>query len=273
LHVDSIRELQAVRRLVVLAAPQEGIGAVSVLVIDANGGIQTRVLERIEGGSERIGEGAELGVNDLRPALAVDGERAFVFSPSGLAAEVDLSSLEVDYHPLVHGRRATRTPAKRYIGSSVWAQTLADGLIAVTGSSSRPYVDKDGNEQILREPAGLELVDTRDWSVRSIDPSADSFAFVSDQLLTRDLLLATGSRWDSGQEGGSAPTGVSAYALDGQRLFRVFKNRHAAVDFVYRNRAYVNVESGVLRVVNLGSGRVVGRRDYKTIPWLITPRG
>jgi hypothetical protein len=106
--------------------------------------------------------------------------------------------------------------------------------------------------------------------VRSIDPSADSFAFVCDRLLTRDLLLATSSRWDSGQEGGS-PSGVSVYALNGQRLFRLFKNRHAAIDLVYRNRAYVNVESGVLRVVNLGLGRVVGKRDYKTIPWLITP--
>ncbi len=273
LHADPLGALRADDRLVVLAAQQEGIGPVKLLLIDAEGTIQSVVLDRIEGGSERIGEGSDVGVNDLRPALTVqpDGRRAFVFSPTGLAAEVDLPTAAVTYHILSHGRLVPAVQAKRYLGSSRWAQALGNGLVVLTGSTSRPYTDKTGKEQVKRVPAGLELVDVRDWSTRTIDPNADSFAFASDRLLTRDMLLATGSRWDSGTGALAQGSGLSAYTLTGERTFRLFKGKGAAVAGVYGTRAFVSLGSEELRVVNLVSGRVIGKRDYKTVPWLILP--
>ena len=273
LHLEVLGAVQARDRLAVLAAPEQGIGPVQLLLVDAQGGIAAADLERIQGGYESIGEGDDRGLKALRPALAVErgGLRAFVFAPSGLSAEVDLSSLAKDYHPLALGGSSPSSRAKRFLHSSRSAQDLGNGLVAVSGSSVTPYLDANGQEQLRFEPAGLDVVDTHDWTVRTIDPAADSFAFVTDRLLTRDMLLATGSRLDSGVAASRTASGLTAYTLEGKRLFHLFGTKWAGVSTVYGNRAFVDIGSSTLRMVNLGSGRVVGTRSYSTIPWLIRP--
>jgi hypothetical protein len=272
LHADPIRTLRAGEELVVLAAPHTGIGPVSVLAIDAEGQVRSVVLDRIEGGRERTGEGSDVGVNALLPALAVqpEGGQAFVFSPGGLAAEIDLATLAVTYHSLAQAARTPAARQKRYTGSSAWAEQVGQGLVALTGSSTQPYIDANGNEQFKTTPAGLVLVDVRDWSARRIDSKADSFALASDKALTEDPLLAAGSSGDSGTSG-EGGNGITAYTVGGRKVFRIFKGQPAFVNLVYGTRIFVSLYEGPLRVVSLGSHRVVGTRDHQTLPWLITP--
>jgi hypothetical protein len=273
LHFEVLAAVQARDRLAVLAAPEQGIGPVQLLLVDAQGGIAAAELDRIRGGYETISHGDDRGLKALRPALAVErgGLRAFVFAPSGLSAEVDLASLAKDYHPLALGGNAPASRAKLFLHSSRFAHDLGNGLVAVSGSSVTPYLDANGQEQLRFEPAGLDVVDTHDWTVRTIDRNADSFAFVTSRLLTRDMLLATGSRSDSGAPGSSTASGLSAYTLNGERLFHLFGSKWAGVDTIFGNRAFVDVASSTVRVVNLGSGRVEGTRSYYTIPRLIRP--
>jgi hypothetical protein len=273
LHFEVLGAVQARDRLVVLAAPERGIGPVQLLIVDSQGGVAATELERIQGGYETIGEGDDRGLKAVRPALVVErgGLRAFVVAPSGLSAEVDLASLAKDYHPLALNAGSPASRAKRFLHFSRYAEDLGNGLVAVSGSSVTPYLDANGQEQLRFEPAGLDVVDTRDWTVRTIDSSVDSFAFVTDRLLTRDMLLTTGSRSDSGVAGSRTTSGLTAYTPEGERLFHLFGTRWAVVDTVFDNRAFVDVGSSTLRVVNLGSGRVVGTRGYSSIPWLIRP--
>src|SRR5207248_5657013 len=64
---------------------------------------------------------------------------------------------------------------------------------------------------------GLKVIDTRRWSVRTIDPRATDAALVSGRLLAWSLL------WDSRTDtfGGS---GLTAYDHGGRRLFHRYGN-------------------------------------------------
>ena len=111
----------------------------------------------------------------------------------------------------------------------------------------------DGRLAVVGE--GLSLVDTGDWRVREVDPEA------SDVRVAGDLLLATGAR-----------AGLRAYGLDGRERFRLFGRAPVWVAGAYGGRAYVEFpDEDVLRVVDLASGRVTGRRPAP-LPWLITGR-
>lgn len=262
---------QGYSRLVVLSATEAGIAPVELLVVDGDGTIRSPMLDRIDGGSERL-PGGEPGVDALRPALAVqrDGQRGFVLAPSGEVAEVDLASLAVTYHSLSSGRRAPASEAKRYKGSSRYAEVLDDRRVAMSGADDRPFLDKHGKELVRHRPAGLELVDTQHWTARTIDPDADSFAVAG------DTLLATGSCWTTASlvHKGS---GLSAYTFEGHRRFRLFKNEEVWIGQVFGTRAFVSrmqaYDPNVYRVVDLTKGRVAGKRSQETLPWLIAPEG
>ena len=107
------------------------------------------------------------------------------------------------------------------------------------------------------EPAGLAILDTRDWTVSALDPGADS-------VTTADgFLLATGSRWSSEQQ---EPTGmgVAAYGADRALRFRLFGGRSVWVEAALGGRAYVSVNSAdgarAVNVVDLETGQVVAER-------------
>jgi hypothetical protein len=144
--------------------------------------------------------------------------------------------------PIGHGEAGTRGAfgrvrewleptayAKGGSGPLRTAHWLGDGILAVTGSDEEPS-DQSGRDAGARErPAGLSLVDTRTWTVRTIDRGA------SEVSVAGGLLLATGF------EPSRDAIGLTAYELDGTRRFQRFAGRQAWVGQVHDARAYVDV--------------------------------
>src|SRR5207253_3469117 len=113
------------------------------------------------------------------PALAVDpsGKRAAVVGSGGLVAEVDLDTLAVAYHP-----QAARSPARAGKAFEGWhrdALWLPNGTLAVTGMDYQ-WTVKNGAEEMSGTPAGVTLVDTRQWTSRVVDDGASSLARAGD---------------------------------------------------------------------------------------------
>lgn len=239
------------RELVLLVAPAQDIGAARLALVDSRGRLRFVGLARMLAGTKALGR---LDFRVERPGLAVDpaGRRAFVVGRD-LVADVDLTSLAVSYHELLRPTsllarvRAWLDPvayAKGASGPMRVARWLGDGLLAVAGA------DED---QTRVRPAGLSLVDTRDWSVRMVDRGA------TDVRVASGLLLATGQE-DAG--------GLTAYSLAGETRFRLFDGRRAWIEQVYDGRAYVGLSGDGRRVVDLAAGRTT-RERVPSLPWLL----
>jgi hypothetical protein len=151
------------------------------------------------------------------------------------------------------------------------ARWLGDGRLAVTGADDELITDRGNREQRSR-PAGLRIVDTRDWTYRTIDPHA-----IAVHVAGR-LLLATG------QSAYLAPDdektgGMTAYTLDGQRRWSLFPGRDAWVEQVAGRRAFVLAGVGTVgtapkpRVVDLRTGRVSADRPDTLPRLLLEPAG
>jgi hypothetical protein len=226
--------------LVALLAPSRAVGTARLAVVNGRGAVRFARLERIAAGSKLLaGDGHR--VDYRRPGLAVDpvGRRAFVAGAS-LIAEVDLRSLAVSYHSLRLRRPAGR--AKAGSGTARMAHWLGGGVLDVSGA--------DEESRAVR-PAGLLLVDTRDWTVRTIDGEARSV------VVAGDLLLATGA------------SGLSGYSFDGTKRFQLFAGDEAWVAQVHDGLAYVGIGGQEpLRVVDLAAGRLIGERT-RPLPWLV----
>jgi hypothetical protein len=153
-------------------------GPAQIAVVDAEG--ETRVATVPQAGVGSAG----LAVDPVgRRAYLVDGERVF---------GVDLRTLDSsDPGPL-------RTLAK-VSGSTRSAHWLGNGLLAVSG------VDRDATGF---RPVGLRLVDVRDRTTRTIDPSATSFTPAG-----RVLLVETAP--------GRRALNVTAYGFDGRQRYRL----------------------------------------------------
>jgi hypothetical protein len=259
-----VRVARSPRELVLLIAPARRVGVARVAVVDDRGGVRFVALERTPAGQQLL-ESASHRLRQSLPGLAVDpsGRRALVVGP-GLVADVDLAGLAVSYHDLAHpisllGRlREWLEPtayAKAASGPVRTARWLGGGILAVTGSDEEPS-DQSGRDAGARvRPAGLSLVDIRNWSVRTIDRGA------TDVRVAGDLLLATGS----GSEPPGDAIGLTAYELDGTRRFQRFAGRRAWVEQVHDARAYVDVfrpgaATESLQVVDLATGRATRAR-------------
>ncbi len=164
--------------LVFLLGARSRIGPVQLAVVDAEG--VTRVVT-VRQAAARAG----LAVDPVgRRAYVVDGERVL---------GVDLRTLAVsDPGPL-------RTLAKAPLGSERSARWLGNGLLAVSG------LDRDATSA---RPAGLRLVDVRDRTSRTIDPTATSFT------LAGRVLLVENAR-------SRRALSVTAYGFDGRQRYRV----------------------------------------------------
>ena len=256
------------RELVLLLAPPKRIGPARLAVVDGAGDVRFVALDRVHAGAEPL-EDVDFGLRQRRPGLAVDapGRRAFV-AEDGVVAEVDLADGAVAYHSLTERRslaarvRDLLDPpayAKGVIGPTRSAHWLGDGWLAVTGA------DEQLTEPRLR-PAGLRLIDTRDWTYRVIDEGA------SDVRVAGGLLLATGAQLD-----GEDTIGLVAYGLDGDRRFSLFADRQPWVHTVVDGRAFVDVgvrpdgSLAPLRVVDLARGRVTGERAGPLPELLLEP--
>jgi hypothetical protein len=258
--------------LVALSVSDDQIAPVQLAVADATGAVRTVRLEQIAGGfvSSAPGSGSDVRQAEL-PGLAVDpaGERAYVVGADQLVAEVDLQTLAVTYHDLQQPRslfaRATSlrplATAKGSAGHIERALWLGNGTLALAGEddSETTSIDTRGNTVIhwATVPTGLKIVDTRSWSVRTIDPNVSEFSFAGGSLLGTGTLLPPDAARATG-------TGLVAYDLAGRKLFHrfgtdydLFTRTAGSYLYVYRN------EHGAdhVLVLKLPSGRLV--RDLR----------
>jgi hypothetical protein len=157
----------------------------------------------------------------LTPALA-----------GGPVAEVDLETLALTSHAPLSGGRAPDGGTSA-IRDALW---LGRGRLAVTGFD-------DGR------PAGLTLVDTRDWTTRKIDRRATNATLAGGRLLAYSF---------SDLAGTAAGSGVTGYSLDGRRIFRRFGDAQVAGVLSLGRRALV---TGVPTIALLDgrTGRVLRR--------------
>jgi hypothetical protein len=230
-------------------------------IVDARGGVRHVVLAKI-----RTGVVADAGIpRRAQAGLAIDKrrQRAFVVAAGAPVAEVDLATGAVWYHEL-HHRSSQRGPAgiaKGPIEGPIrHAIALANGLIAVTGDNHFILRRTGGGatERIL--PAGLQLIDPDDWSVRTIDERSSSVEVADHVMLawTFPMIYVPPEL---------RRIGVTAYTLDGKRRFRLFSGRGVSSLVVAGRYAYAGIggDSGI-QVVELETGRVIRRLGDR--PWL-----
>lgn len=257
--------------LVLLVGPTNGIGPSRLDVFDADGTRRSAQLDGIVAGFTWPDEkaGAPVGTR-LVPGLAIDatGKRAFVVSPAGVVAEMDLGSLVPSYHRWIEqtsplerlaGWLTPPAEAKGVNGPSLTARWLGDGFLAVAGTSEIAALEH-GTLHMSSHPLGLRIVDVRDWTARMLDASADTF------VLSDGTLLARGSSWDSEPQSESG-MGLAAYGADRARRFHLFPGQPVWIGYVYRGRAYVSLSGRTeLKIVDLASGRIAGTRRAEA-PW------
>lgn len=261
--------------LVVLVEQPNEIAAASLAVVDADGGVRSVRLDRIRAGwSWPDGQGTDPIGTTRVPGLAVDpAGTAYVLDASGLVAVVDLSSLDVAYHSLAPASLVARlsnwlTPsaeAKGMNGPVRTAAWLGDGLIAVTGSDYTATRAKDGSIDFTQRPAGLAIVDTLDWTTRTLDPQAYAVA-VAD-----GALLATGGGWSSADQGSGE--GLAVYGPAGTLVRRLFPGTRPYVAGVVGGLALVQVgDNSSYDVVDVATGRIV-RTGSGQSPWPLVGAG
>jgi hypothetical protein len=188
------------------------------------------------------------------PALAVDAGRrlASVVSSRPYALEIDLRRGHVSGHrllpeeSLVDRLRELLEPAAAantrvgLIRSAAW---IGAGRIAVSGYDADAIWRPNGDIAGERRPAGLHVIDTRDWRVRTVDERASAFVAAAGVLLT------------SGREG----RGLAAYSPDGEQRFDVLADRQVEIVATAGSIAYVRaVPDPALLAIDLTRGRVVG---------------
>jgi hypothetical protein len=166
-----------------------------LVVIGPEGELREVALARLKAGVEYKSPG------EIRrfPALAVDpaGERAFVVDEGEPVAEVDLKTLLVSYHQvpgLAVPERAlagpaqftgTNNPVRGPMRLGLW---LGGGVVALSGYDSYIGPERRAGWGDSRAPAGLQLLDTRRWRVRTVDRHVGAtwehdFVFVHGRIL------------------------------------------------------------------------------------------
>lgn len=173
--------------LVLLLGAQDRIATAQVAVVDSEG--RTRIVS-----ARPVSAGFVLRAEQRRPGLAVDPveRNAYVVGAEGIV-RVNLDKF------VVAERAPLRTLAKVFTGSSRSAQWLGNGLLAVSGY--------DWSET-GSGPAGLRIVDVRDWTTHMADRGASSFT-VAGRLLLVERAATRSS------------LGVTAYGFDGRQRYRV----------------------------------------------------
>jgi hypothetical protein len=215
--------------LVLLLGPNVGVGPSRLAVVGPRAMVRTVALDRIRSGQDRGTEASPI-VAYSSPALVTDpdGRTAYVVSSGSEAAEIDLGTLAVSYHSLSRpvsllGRvdRWLEAPAQAKgapdgpTRNAIW---LGNGVLAVYGTDDHGTVDAAGVPQLTSTPSGLQLVNTNDWSVRTLDADADTAAVAEDALVT------TGSVWHSDTQTNTG-TGLTIFDADGAIRAHLFGTR------------------------------------------------
>jgi hypothetical protein len=193
-------------RFVLLLRSSDHRGStVQLVVADARGDVRTTELE--VGQSRGVLRATALTVEP-------DGSRAYVFPfEFGRAAasllEIDLDTLRSTRHPLLPAPGAEIRPAL-VVGAPGAAVQVGKGRVAVTDL----FPLRVNGER--RAAAGVFLVDTRTFTARLVDARARSFVVAGERLFTFGRANVPGAELG---------TGVTAYDLDGRRLYRLYGDR------------------------------------------------
>jgi hypothetical protein len=252
---------------VLVLGPKRAIGPSRLVLVPPDGRLRTLRLEQIRSGWQRAGRGARFVSHQWNPGLAVDGAsgRAFVVQAGAPVGEVDLRRLSVRYHELsepisllgrIRDWLEPKAEAKAMEGPERHAVWLGQGRLAVTGVDYQAAVDSNGQEQERETPAGLKLVDTRTWSVRTLDHATSSVAF------TGAVLFAFGTSWDS-RSGTISGSGLTAYDRSGRELYHRYGRQPISAVTALPGRVVVGGSQGSSvfgrqDVLEPANGRVLG---------------
>jgi hypothetical protein len=255
---------------VLVLGPKRAIGRSRLVFVEPDGDLRTLRLDRIRSGWQRSGKGARSVSHEWNPGLALDGAsgRAFVVQAGEPVAEVDLRGMTVRYHELaepisllgrLHDWLEPRAEAKAMEGPDRRAAWLGNGRLAVTGVDDQASVDSQGRQQEVDMPAGLKLIDTRTWSVRTLDHATSSLIF------SGGILYAFGMSWDS-RTSKISGGGLTAYDAAGGKLWHRYGRQPIASIAAISGRVLVAGAAGsaVFRHQDLldpRSGRLLRRID------------
>jgi hypothetical protein len=241
--------------LALLVAPERRGGPARLVLSDASGSFRSLVLDRIAAGGNVT---ARRGARYRIPTVAVDpaGRRAFVVAAGDrLVAEVDLASGRVSYRepaPLP-GVQPSAGAAKGNMRT--WARQAAwfgERSIAVTGYDSFP-ARRGMRFPPPIEPYGIRLIDTTDWTIRTLHKDTMQMHVAADRL------LAHGTTWHA-RSRSSSSTGLFAFSEDGRPAFARFPGQEVVPIGAHGDLAYVWVrQDRALHVLDLRDGRTLRR--------------
>jgi hypothetical protein len=272
----SVSAIGRAKGALVLLLESPTFGPIGLAVADEAGSVRSVKLDRIEAGRS-VTDPPNSYLQHDRAGLAVDaaGGRAYVVAAGDPVAEVDLASLSVAYHvpsqPVsllgrLHDWAEPRARAKEFLTRSArGALWLGDGQLAVVGMNGTAHWTKN-RFAVKMVPSGLQVIDTRDWSSRVVDPSS------SDLEVARNALLSWGSSWDSGTQKG---TGLTVFGSHGERRFHLFGAQRVYGAQVVNGRAFVlrqAVEPGYA-IVSLRTGKVLRTIRGRYAPALLDGPG
>jgi hypothetical protein len=252
--------------LLLLLGPTEVIGPSRLLLFAADGAVRTVALDRIPSGYD-FSDPQHRRATHVSPGLAVDriANRAFVLGAGAPVAEVDLTSMSVAYHDLYQpvslvgrlGRwlEPAAEAKERFEGPTREAAWLGAGMLAVWGRDDHVEVVGE-NLRSWQEPAGLSVIDTRDWTIRMLDRGATSATIANEKLLAFSWL------WDSAT--GALGTGLTVFGPDGSQQFHLFGSRALGSVQALGGRAFVSDERTGYTVVDLRTARIM--RSFKGNP-------
>jgi hypothetical protein len=240
---------------VLVLAPPAVIGPARLVTVDAAGAVAQLPLDGVSAGLMPT-EGVP-SVERLRvPGLAVDAgrRRAYVLSSRPYALEIDLRRMRVSGHRLVPqaslGDRLrellepTAEASDAQVGLVRDAAWIGAGQIALSGYDADAVWRPDGAIEGEQRPAGLHVIDTLEWQVRTLDERTSAF------VAAAGLLLTTGS------EG----RGLAAYSTDGEERFHLLTDRHVEIVATAGSVAYVRTPPDpALQAIDLTHGSVLGK--------------
>jgi hypothetical protein len=238
-------------------APVKGIGPLRILLADGSGGFRTIRLDGIPAG----GEDREPSGLDLTPAVTVDPDGVHLYAVAArglLVADLELATGAVSYHPL--GASAAKGNVDVWWRDAAWA---GDGRIALTGEHFPAARGRRPPRGPM--PLGLRMIDTRDWSIATLDPRPSVMSVAG------DTVLAYGTRWFTGRRPPES-TGLLAFDRDGRRRFTRFRGQDVAGAGSQGGLAYVWLRRArMMHVIDLRDGRTLNRvHTGRRPPFLLT---
>jgi len=239
--------------LAALLGPANGIGTARVAVARADGTVRTAVLPGVSVGSRKVGKGADPRVHSVIPGFAANpqGAQAVAVTAGSRAISIDLGSMAVTTHVL--SQRTTQQVEKAIEGPQRHAGWVGDGLVAVSGTDW----STTASGEVAARGAGLRLIDTAAWTMRTLDTQASAFS------VAPGVIVAFGGSWSPSSR---TYTGVRAYGLDGALRWSLYEGRDAYApvqgSFVYVQRYMGANRPEHMDVVDPATGTILGSREW-----------